>query len=181
MQINENPKSFSEEKKPSTTTPCSEKVHFLESDAYKYMSGERKPTGIRVDSGLYKRFKQVSKAIYGSTCRAFELYMIAIIETAEKGVHFSDTQHPIKIENIVIERNIRARRSLPIQSFEETVTDVREVKEVKRKIVLSDVPDYSVYPTEKLEKLHKSAWNLGHVGKSALICAELKKRSQEAS
>jgi len=182
MQTPKNPKSFSEEKKPPTTKPCSEKVHFLKSDAYKYMSGERKPTGIRVDSGLYKRFKQVSKASFGSTCRAIEICMIAIIETAEKGVHFGNTvNQPIQIEKIVIERNLRTRRSLPFQDFEITRNEPVKIERSKRPVIESDLPDYSKFSTEKLKMKHRAAWNLGKVGKSALIFAELKKRGQEAS
>lgn len=171
---------FSPPKQTKTNSPkpdSSEKVHFLESGAYKYMSGERVSTGIRVDSGLYSRFKQVSKHVYGSTCRAFELYMIALIETTENGVHFSDTQQPIRIEKIVIERNLRPRRSLPLQDCEMGYEEASRVERTKRPVLVkNDLPDYSKFSTEKLQKLHARFRNSGEVGKSALVVFELKKR-----
>lgn len=88
------------------------KVHFSKSAAYKYVSGKREPITIRVDKGLYSAFKPLSKRIYGSTCKAIEIYMITLIEAAENGVHFSNTEKPINIEKIVIERNLRPRRNL---------------------------------------------------------------------
>lgn len=91
------------------------KVHFSETCAYKYITGIREPHGIRVDTGLYLRFKPVAKRVYGSVCRAVEIYMIALIETVEKGVHFSNTDKPIHIEKIVIERNLRPRRKLIVK------------------------------------------------------------------
>lgn len=100
--------------KANTQDDSSTNVHFSESVAYKYVSGVRKPISSRRDSGLYKRYKQVAKAVYGSVCRADELNMIALIEAAEKGVHFSNTERPIKIEKIVIERNLRSRRALEV-------------------------------------------------------------------
>ena len=163
-----------ESSQPNSKQDSSEKVHFLESGSYKYMSGERKPTGIRVDSGLYKRFKQVSKAIYGSTCRAIELYMIALIETAEKGVHFSDTQHPIKIENIVIERNLRSRRNLEvIEEVAEKVTETKVVARVKR--VVKDV-DYSLYSLEKLQQDYDRAVGSQNHVKQMMVRAEFNRR-----
>ena len=95
-------------------------MHFSKSAAYKYMSGKRKPISIRIDTGLYSRFKPLSKRIYGSTCKAIEIYIIALIEAAETGVHFSDTAKPIQIEKIVIERKLRERRNLELKRNAET-------------------------------------------------------------
>jgi hypothetical protein len=51
--------------------------------------------------------------------------MIALIETAEKGVHFSDTMNrPIQIEKIVIERNLKSRREMVLVEEEETTKTV---------------------------------------------------------
>ena len=120
-------KRISETQNQKTNSPSSEKVHFLESATNKYMSGVRKPISSRRDTGLYKRYKQVAKAVYGSVCRADELYMIALIETVEKGVHFSNTMNqPIQIEKIVIERNLRPRRALEVAGEEETTKEVME-------------------------------------------------------
>lgn len=90
------------------------KVHFSESAVYKYLSGRREPISIRIDTGLYSAFKPLSKRVYGSTCKAIEVYMISFIEAVETGVHFSDTVKPIQIENIVIERKLSERRNLEI-------------------------------------------------------------------
>ena len=76
----------------------------------------------------------------------------------------------------------RPRRYLP-QSCEKTIDggslNIERIK--KPVIVRSSIPDYSEYSTERLTVLHKQYWNLGHVGKSALVFAELKKRGQEES
>jgi len=98
-------------------TPSSDSitnVHFSEQEASCYVSGVRAPIAIRIDTGVYKRFKPLAKRVYGSTCKAVETSMISIIEACEKGVHFSNTGKPIKIDKIVIERNLRPRRDLRI-------------------------------------------------------------------
>jgi hypothetical protein len=100
-------------------------VHFLENDTYRYLSGERKPISIRIDTGLYSAFKPLSKRVYGSTCKAVEVYMVGFIETIEKGVYISNTPQPIKIEKIVIERNFKERRRLEIE------------RELDEKVILS--------------------------------------------
>jgi len=108
------------------TTPNTDnsitKVHFSEMGAYKYLSGNREPITIRIDTGLYKAFKPVAKRVYGSVCRAVEVYITTLIEATETGVHFSNTSSPIKIEKIVIERRVRTRRAFEVE--EETVTEV---------------------------------------------------------
>ncbi len=83
----------------------------------------RKPIGVRVDSGLYGRFKPLSKRIFGSTCNAIEIYMATLILTAKNPASICNTSGlPIKIEKIVIERNLRARRNLEV---EESVDGLR--------------------------------------------------------
>ena len=95
------------------------KVHFPKGCAPDYVSGVREPIAVRIDTGVYKRFKPISKRLYGSTCRAVETYMISLIEVAEKGVHISNTDKPISIEKIVIERNLRPRRNLELAQAEQ--------------------------------------------------------------
>ena len=90
-------------------------MHFSKRAVYKYLSGKREPISIRIDTGLYSAFKPLSKRIYGSTCKAIEIYMIALIEAVETGVHFSDTDKPIQIGKIVIERKLRERRNLELE------------------------------------------------------------------
>lgn len=91
------------------------KVHFSEKGAYKYVTGTRQPISIRIDTGLYSRFKPLAKRVFGSVCRAVEIHMVTIIEAVENGVHFSNTVTPINIGKIVIERNLRPRRKLEVE------------------------------------------------------------------
>jgi len=99
-----------------TTTPDSNtKVHFSEEHVPSYVSGVRKPISVRIDTGVYKKYKSIAKRLFGSVCKPVETNMIAQIELAEKGVHFSNTIKPITIEKqtLVIERNLsRERRNL---------------------------------------------------------------------
>jgi len=94
------------------TEPSITNVHFSGRGAYRYVSGDRKPIAIRIDTGLYSVFKPLAKRVYGSVCRAVEIYITTLIEAVENGVHFSNTEQPIRIEKIVIERNLRPRRNL---------------------------------------------------------------------
>ena len=88
-------------------------VHFSGKGVPAYVSGRREPIAIRIDTGVYKTFKPLSKRLYGSTCKAVETFMIGLIEVAKTGVHFSNTEKAINIEKIVIERNLgRERRHL---------------------------------------------------------------------
>ena len=68
--------------------------------------------GIRIDEKLYKAFKPVAKRVFGSTCRAIEAYMVSILATQKADVNICST---VKIEKIVIERNLRARRALVVE------------------------------------------------------------------
>ena len=101
--------------------------------------------------------------------------MIALIETAENGVHFSNTvNQPIQIEKIVIERNLRPRRALELT---EETTEIKQVKTVKKKqMVVNDLPDYSKMSLVELDKKHKLYQNMGRLGESALVVAELNRR-----
>ena len=92
-------------------------MHFSEKPYPKYLTGIREPISIRIDTGLYSAFKPLSKRVYGSTCHAIEIYMIGFVETIERGgVHFSNTVQPIRIDNIVIERRLRERRKLEVET-----------------------------------------------------------------
>jgi len=91
------------------------KVNFSEEVAYKYVNGVRATIGFKGDLGIYNRFKQLSKRVYGSTCKAFEIYMISFISAVENGVYFCNTVNPVNVEqHIVIERNLRSRRKLEV-------------------------------------------------------------------
>ena len=75
----------------------------------------RKVISIRVDSGLYKAFKPIAKAFFGSVCRPIEAFMASIITCNNKEVSFGNT---IKIEKLHIERNFKPRRKLKYESCE---------------------------------------------------------------
>jgi hypothetical protein len=113
------------------------KVHFPKSGVYKYMSGKREPIAVRIDTGLYSAFKPLSKRVYGSTCKAVEVYMIALIEAVENGVYFSNTDKPIHIDKIVIERNLRERRKFEVEHDDE-VALTKEQLEVKTRLEKKD-------------------------------------------
>jgi hypothetical protein len=74
----------------------------------------RVATGIRADKKLYLAFKQVAIAKFGSTCRAIEPFMAAIVGTykQEQIDGASPTNTRIDIGKIVIERNLQPRRKL---------------------------------------------------------------------
>lgn len=100
--------------------------------------------------------------------------MAAVVFSAQQKVHFSNTQQPINIGQIVIECNLRPRRAL---EFTEEIEETTEVKTVKKKqLVVNDLPDYSKMSLEELDKKHKLYQNIGQLGKSGLIVAELKRR-----
>jgi hypothetical protein len=157
------------------TQDCMTNVHFSEYVKTEWKGGKRLPISIRINNKLYEEFKRVSKQLYGSTCRAVENLMAVTVLSARKNVHFSNTQNTIRIGELHIERPVRPRRYLPMQEVEEvTVKTVTEKK--TKKIVVDDLPDYSSMTLERLDKLHKLYQNMGEVGRSALVVAELKRR-----
>lgn len=149
--------------------------HFSNYIKMEWKKGKRFPISIRINDKLYAEFKTVSKQLYGSTCRAVENYMAAVVLSARQKVHFSNTQQPIQIGKIVIERNLKPRRSLPKQEFEGNEQSP-QIQKNKPVILKNTFPDYSKFSTEKLERMHEAAKNMGNMGKSALIFMELKKR-----
>lgn len=116
----------SQKPKPTTRKDNSiTRASISEESAYKYVSGVRKPIGIRVDTGLYSTFKPVAKRIYGSVCHALEIYMSALILTAENPASICNTSgNPINIEKIVIDRKLRRRRKLEFEDGEEVEAEV---------------------------------------------------------
>jgi len=90
-------------------------VNFSDYAAVRYFRNRRVVLGVRVDEGLAERFKQLAKQVYGSVCRAVEVYMVNFIEACERGVNFCYTSKPVKIEKVVIERNLRPRRKLEFE------------------------------------------------------------------
>lgn len=100
-------------------------VNFSDYAASRYFANRRVVMGVRVDEGLAKRFKQYAKRIYGSVCRAVEVYMVNFIEAAERGVNFCYTNRPLRIEKVVIERNLRSRRKLEFSEVDEGEEELR--------------------------------------------------------
>lgn len=80
---------------------------------------------VRVDKGLRKRFKEVAKAKFGSTCNPIESFMAGVVgaynRDLEAGVNPCNT---VNIGEIKIERNLRERRRLEV--------DVEPVNEALR-------------------------------------------------
>lgn len=73
----------------------------------KVFSGVRKPIGVRIDTGLYSAVKPVLIAKYGSICQPVEAFLVAHLAIAADP---ASTSHTVRIENLRIERNLRARR-----------------------------------------------------------------------
>lgn len=91
------------------------KVNFSEPSANRYFADRRVVCSFRCDEGLWNEAKPVLKRVYGSVCRGIEVYLTNFIEANEHGVYFSNTEKPLHIEKIVIERNLRPRRKLEIR------------------------------------------------------------------
>jgi len=88
-------------------------VHPKRTHGFGLWKGERGLHTIRLDNKLYKAFKPVAIANYGSICRPLEAFMASVIASHptpnELRVHPSNT---VEIGKLVIERNVRPRRKL---------------------------------------------------------------------
>jgi hypothetical protein len=78
-------------------------------------SGVRKTVGFKCDTGLYSAFKPVAKAYFGSICHPLECFMLAVLALQKEQVNFGET---VVIERLNIERNLRPRRNLVVDSCE---------------------------------------------------------------
>ena len=106
------------------------KAHFFNYIKKEWNSEKRVSTSIRVNRELYLEFKKVSKALYGSTCRAVEAFMASTVLAAREKAFFCHTVSqpvPIQIGEIYIGRNLRPRRSLPLQDCEMVEEEPQEV------------------------------------------------------
>jgi len=90
-------------------------------------SGRRKVVGIRIDENLYSAFKPIAKRVFGSVCRPIESFMASVVALDNVGANFGNT---IKVHEIKIERNLRARRRLVV---EEEITLKEEVSQSEKK------------------------------------------------
>lgn len=172
--------SSTKNKSISASDSSMTKDFFFDYVKKEWKSDKRVPATVRVNKKLYLEFKQVSKALYGSTCRAVEAFMAVTVLSARQKAFFSHTVSqpvPIHIGEIHIERNLRPRRSLPLQDFEvHEESEAVVVQKSKKPVSLKALPDFSKFSTERLKQLHVQAKNSGQVGRSGLIAYELKKR-----
>lgn len=95
------------------------KVHFSDYVNERWKHAKREPRTIRQNDKLYSEFKPIAQRLYGSVCRAIESFEAAVVIATEQKVHFSNTERPINIERIVIERNLRSRRKLELAEDDE--------------------------------------------------------------
>ena len=79
----------------------------------------RVPMTVRVDKKLKLAFNEASKAFSGSTCSAIEYIMAAYVGAYQQqieGAYPTLTTNPITIDKIVIERNLKERRSAVVDA-----------------------------------------------------------------
>jgi hypothetical protein len=130
--------------------------------------------GVRVDKLLKKRFTEVAKAKFGSTCCPIESFMAGVVgaynSDLESGVNPSNT---VEIGQIIIQRNIRERRKLVVEK-EET----EQVTEVKRVISKPQekTTDWHGLSIEDLQKRYDRAVACDDVTSKILCLAEMKHR-----
>ena len=91
----------------------------------------REVFSVRVDKGLAKAFTRVARLKFGSTCKAIEAYMAAVVgafnKLEEVGVNPSIT---VQIGHINIERNlVKERRHIHTKKTAVEETTEREVEE----------------------------------------------------
>lgn len=86
----------------------------------KFFSGRRVVKGVRVDEGLYERFKPLAKKLFGSVCRSFEGYMASVVALCDDPARFVLLMNrPLRVEQIVIGRDLkRTRRKLVLEETE---------------------------------------------------------------
>lgn len=156
-------KSKNSKRKTSKSNDSFTNVNFSDYIKNEWKGENRVVKGIRVNSELYNEFKQVSKQLYGSTCRAVESYMASLVLSARQKVNFSSTQQPININKIVIERNLRPRRKLEItgqELIDEKVKQARreEQKLINEKLVLNErfgrvAEQWNLHPSKKWREI----------------------------
>ena len=146
-------------KEQNKAQDCTTNVNLLDYIKMEVKSDKRVVAGVRVNEDLYKEFKQVSKQLYGSTCRAVEFFMASVVLAARNKVNFSHTQQPIVFSNVVIERNIKTRRKLVVEEETETET----VTASKSCFYCDNVPVwkcntvFSIHPVKLVCSSHLSA------------------------
>jgi hypothetical protein len=85
---------------------------------------------VRVDKGLKKRFTDVSRRVFGSTCNPIESFMATVVGSASDDLR-SGVYPSITIGEIKIERNLRERRKLDVEPEESVEPEVLAVAETQ--------------------------------------------------
>ena len=101
---------------------------------------------VRVDSGLYKRFRRAARDLYGSVCNPVEAFMLTVVE-AHKGLPEGAGSTPgltvgkrpevkVEIGSFHVERLLRPRRKVdPIPHREAVAARLEEVGAWSRKVL----------------------------------------------
>jgi hypothetical protein len=89
---------------------------------YVCLDGERVPCSFRCNKKLWKSFVSFSKRNYGSVCHILEPILLTIIQ---QRVILSNTLRPIKIENLVVEREVKRVRRYAVEEKTEITVEVR--------------------------------------------------------
>lgn len=87
--------------------PCKKTKPDSKTEVYTVFSGRRVVFSFRCSEELKKAFIPVAKQYFGSVCRPFEAMMATILTAVNENVNFG---HTVKIEKLVVERNLRPRR-----------------------------------------------------------------------
>jgi len=137
---------------------------------------------IRVDEELKKQFKSFSQRVFGSSCLPLECVMASLlassVELEKQGVYPSHTVN-INFENIRIERNLRARRSLPLQSCEgvdEESGGAAVVQKSKKPVSLRGFVDCRGLSDGALRLRYLAAKKRRSYGDVMMCAGELKRR-----
>lgn len=91
------------------TNDSSTRVNYPQS----VFSGVRKTKGFKCDTGLYAAFKPIAQHYFGSVCHPLECFMLAVLTLQKERVNFGET---VVIESLSIERNLRPRRNLLVDT-----------------------------------------------------------------
>ena len=154
MKRKSKPEILTSNKKSTSKKSGVTKVNFLNYIKTEWITGKRTTIGFKGNLDLYREFKPVSKALYGSTCRAFEFFMASLVTSSRQKVNFSLTTNPITIENIVIERNLRPRRKLELKEETPVPVNHEELELCKPETRLNKrfgrvVEQWSLHPDRK--------------------------------
>lgn len=133
---------------------CNTGVNLNYSHGFGIWGNPRVVMGVRVDEKLKKAFTKVAKAKFGSTCNPIESFMAAIVGLSiNQNLNEVNLSPTVNIGEIKIERNLRERRKLVVET-EETERVVSSVVKcgyvdcgeaaVGKAVYLNDNQEYSL-------------------------------------